>query len=207
MTRQLLTRGRRALLALVVLAVCLGVGGCDVLRSAVGSATTGTRAPGPSSTATPTGSAATSAAATPTAAKGPAPIPSAARPKTKIGAANFVKFFFGQFNRSQTEPNPSLLKPLYLDSCKPCAAYNDGAQALTDNKQRYASPPFVVGDIIPDNLKGETATVIVEVAQQAAAVVDAQGTPAATSTARQVRFFVTLTYGDGWKIANIETTQ
>jgi hypothetical protein len=203
MTGQLLTRGRRAFLALLVVPVCLGVGGCDVLRGAAGSATTGTRAPRPSSSATPTSSAAT----TTTATKGPAPIPSAARPKTKIGAANFVKFFYGQFNRSQTEPNPSLLKPLYLDSCKPCAAYNDGAQALTDNKQRYASPPFVVGDIVPDTLKGETATVIVEVAQQAAPVVDAQGTPAATSTARQVRFFVTLAFADGWKIANIETTQ
>jgi hypothetical protein len=204
MTGQHHIRGRRALLALVVVPVCLGAAGCDALRGAAGSATTGTRAPGPSSTAT----ASSSAAATPTAAtKGPAPIPSAARPKTKIGAANFVKFFYGQFNRSQTEPNPSLLKPLYLDSCKPCAAYNDGAQALTDNKQRYASPPFVVGDIVPDTLKGETATVIVEVAQQAAPVVDAQGTPAATSTARQVRFFVTLAFADGWKIANIETTQ
>ncbi len=65
----------------------------------------------------------------------------------------------------------------------------------------------MVGDIVPDTLKGETATVIVEVAQQAASVVDAQGTPAATSTARQVRFFVTLEFADGWKIANIETTQ
>lgn len=202
MTGQLRTRGRRALLALLVVPVCLGVGGCDVLRGAAGSATTGTRAPRPSSSATPTSSAATT-----TATKGPAPIPSAARPKTKIGAANFVKFFYGQFNRSQTEPNPSLLKPLYLDSCKPCAAYNDAAQALTDNKQRYASPPFVLGDIVPDTLKGDTATVIVEVAQQAAPVVDAQGTPAATSTARQVRFFVTLGFADGWKIANIETTQ
>lgn len=205
MTGQLLACGRSAVLVLVVIALGASLSGCDVLKTVAGSsASTATSTAG---TSQPTsGSSRTSSPTSKTATRGPAPIPSAARPKTKLGAANFVKFFYGQFNRSQTEPNPSLLKPLYLDSCTPCAAYNDGAQALADNKQHYANSPFVVGDITPDTLKGDTATVLAEVAQQAAPVVDAKGTPAATSTARQVRFFVTLQFTDGWKIANIETT-
>jgi hypothetical protein len=207
MTGQLLTRGRYAVLVLLVLAACASVSGCDVLKSVVGSSATSTAAPPTPASTSASASASTPSPTSKTTTRGPAPIPSAARPKTKIGAANFVKFFYGQFNRSQTEPNPTLLPPLYLESCKPCAAYTDGAQALADNKQHYADPPFVVGDIVPDSIKGDTATVIVEVAQQAAPVVDAQGTPAATSTPRQVRFFITLTFTDGWKIANIETTK
>ena len=61
-----------------------------------------------------------------------------------------------QFNRSQTEPNPTLLRPLYLDACEPCVAYTAGAQALKDNCQRYDDPPFRIGTkVTADTFKDE----------------------------------------------------
>lgn len=168
---------------------------CDALKDAARSSVT--TSPTPTSTSTPTPTSKTTT-------RGPAPVPSTAKQKSKSGAANFTKFFFQQFNRSQTEANPALLRPLYLDACKPCAAYTDGAQALKDNTQRYADPPFAVGKITADTLKGESATVLAEVAQQAARVVDANDATVATATPRDSKFLVSLTFDQGWKVSNIE---
>ena len=191
---------RLVVLTLGALALCASVSGCDVLRGASGSATTTAPAPAPrasTSTSTPTPTSKTTT-------RGPTPVPSAAKQKSKSGAATFTKFFFQQFNRSQTEANPALLRPLYLDACKPCAAYTDGAQALKDSSQHYADPPFAVGTITADTLKDDSATVITEVNQQAAPVVDANGTIVATATQRDSKFLVSLTFDQGWKISNIE---
>ena len=45
---------------------------------------------------------------------------------------------------------------------------------------------------------------ITEVNQQAAPVVDANGTIVATATQRDSKFLVSLTFDQGWKISNIE---
>jgi hypothetical protein len=172
--------------------------GCDAIRGAAGSATTTAPVtPVSTSTATPTPTSKTTT-------RGPAPVPSAAKQKSKSGAAGFTKFFLQQFNRSQTEANPALLRPLYVDACKPCVAYTDGAQALKDHSQRYADPPFAVGTITADTLKGDASTVLAEVNQQAARVVDANGATVATATPRESTFLVTLTFDQGWRVSNIE---
>ena len=48
------------------------------------------------------------------------------------------------------------------------------------------------------------ATVITEVNQQAAPVVDANGTPLRDGHARDCRFLVSLNFDQGWKVSNIE---
>jgi hypothetical protein len=172
--------------------------GCDVLEKAAKSTITAT----PTST-----SAATSrpSPTTTTSTRPPAVMSDDAKKKTKDGARAFTIFFWSQFNRSQTEPNPTLLRPLYADSCAPCVAYTNGAQALKDRGQRYDDPPFRITKVTTDTLKGNAATVITEADQQAVPVVDAQGTPVATATQRDPRFVVTLAWnGSGWLVGNVE---
>ena len=176
----------------------VSLSGCDVLEKAAKSTITAT----PTST-----SAATSrpSPTTTTSTRPPAVMSDDAKKKTKDGARAFTIFFWSQFNRSQTEPNPTLLRPLYADSCAPCVAYTNGAQALKDRGQRYDDPPFRITQVTTDTLKGNAATVITEADQQAVPVVDAQGTPVATATQRDPRFVVTLAWnGSGWLVGNVE---
>ena len=190
---------RSAVGAAVIVVVAGGLGGCDVLEKAARSTIT----------ASPTSTSATSASrpspSTTTSTRPPAVMSDDAKKKTKDGARAFTIFFWSQFNRSQTEPNPTLLRPLYADSCAPCVAYTNGAQALKDRSQRYDDPPFRITKVTTDTLKGDAATVITEADQQAVPVVDAQGNPVATATQRDPRFLVTLAWnGTGWLVGNIE---
>lgn len=190
----------RCLLLVGVVAAALALGGCQSLRSSLTSPTT---AAPPVASSTPQPSPTTSTTTTRTPSQ-PPPVPAAAKQKTKAGAVAFTQFFWQQFNRGQTEPNPLLVQPLSLDSCVPCAAYTDGAQRLVENGQRYAAPPFVVKGVQADTLDGTSATVLSTVDQQAARVVDGRGTAVATATARQPRFLVTLAWDAGWKVSDIQ---
>ncbi|HEU5000716.1 MAG TPA: DUF6318 family protein [Lapillicoccus sp.] len=190
---------RLAIGAAIAVVVGAALGGCDVLEKAARS----------SITAAPTSTSATETSrpspSTTTTTRPPAVMPDNAKQKTKDGARAFTIFFWSQFNRSQTEPNPTLLRPLYADSCAPCAAYTNGAQALKDRGQRYDDPPFRITKVTTDTLKGDTASVITEADQKAVPVVDAQGTPVATATERDPRFLVTLSWnGSRWLVGNIE---
>ena len=190
---------RSAVGALALVVVAGGLGGCDVLEKAARSSITAT----PTSTSTSTSR--PSPSTTTTTTRPPAVMPDGAKQKTKDGARAFTIFFWSQFNRSQTEPNPTLLRPLYADSCAPCVAYTNGAQALKDRNQRYDDPPFRISKVTTDTLKGNAATVITEADQQAVPVVDAQGNPVATATQRDPRFLVTLAWnGTGWLVGNVE---
>jgi hypothetical protein len=172
---------------------------CDALKDAARSSITATPAPTGSTTSS------RPSPSTTTATRPPAVMPSRAKQKTKDGAKAFTIFFWSQFNRSNTEPNPTLLPPLYADSCAPCVAYTAGAQALRDRSQRYDGPPFRITKVTTDTLKGDTATVVTEADQQAVPVVDEQGNTAATATQRDLRFLVTVAWnGSGWLVGNIE---
>jgi hypothetical protein len=181
-----------ALLAGVALSGCQGIAASLLPPS---TATASVPSPRPTS-ATPTTSATTTSK--------PTPIPAAAKQKTKAGSAAFVSYFWAQFNRSQMEPNPDVLRPLFLDSCAPCGAYVSGAEALVANRQRYADPPFVVRSVKADTLNATTATVVSDVDQQAATVVDPGGAAVATATERRPQFLVTLTWSSGWKVTDIQ---
>ncbi len=191
---------RRTLAAVAVAGLAASLSACDALKDAARSSIT--------ASPTPTGSTASSRPSSSTATtstRPPAVMPNAARQKTKDGAKAFTIFFWSQFNRSNTEPNPTLLPPLSTDTCAPCVAYTAGAQALQDRSQRYDDPPFRITKVTTDTVKGDTATVITEADQQAVPVVDAQGNTAATATARDLRFLVTVTWnGTGWRVGNIE---
>ena len=184
------------------LLVALGLTGCGSIASSLmppPTVTPSTLAMAPPST--PTATASPSA----TTSRPPAAVPTAAKAKTKAGSAAFVGFFWQQFNRSQTEPNPGALTPLFQDSCKPCAAYVDAAQNLQSNKQRYGGPPFVVKGIKSDSLTGNTATVLSDINQQGASVVDGSGKTAGSAPQKEFQFRVTLAWvNNGWKVGDIQ---
>ena len=185
------------------LAAAVGLSGCQSIASSLmppSTATPSTLAMAPPSTETPTTSPSPSA----TTSRPPAAVPAAAKAKTKAGSAAFVGFFWQQFNRSQTEPNGSALNNLSLDSCKPCAAYQDAAQALQSNKQRYGSPPFIVKGIKSNTLTGNTATVLSDINQQGASVVDGSGKTAGSAPQKEFQFLVTLAWNNGWKVSDIQ---
>ena len=198
------TAARRAggLLAAAVLAA-LGLTGCQAIASSLmppPTVTPSTLAMAPPSTETP------SPNASPSTTRPPTAVPAAAKAKTKAGSASFVGFFWQQFNRSQTEPNPSVLTPLIQDSCKPCSGYVDAAQALQGGRQRYADPPFVVKGIKSNTLTGNTATVLTDISQQGASVVDQSSKTLGSATQREFQFLVTLTWvNNGWKVSDIQT--
>ena len=185
-------------------ATAIGLSGCQGITTALSpsTATPSTLAMAPPSTETP------SASPSPSTSRPPASVPTAAKAKTKAGSASFVGFFWQQFNRSQTEPSNTALDNLYQDSCKPCAAYEDAAQALQSNKQRYGSPPFVVKGIKSDTLTGNTATVLSDINQQGASVVDGSGKTAASAPQKEFQFLVTLAWvNNGWRVSDIQVVQ
>ena len=193
------TAVRRVLAVVAVAGLAASLSACDALKDAARSSITGApTASGSSTSSRPSPS-------TTTSTRPPAVMPNAAKQKTKDGAKAFTIFFWSQFNRSNTEPNPTLLPPLSAPTCVPCVAYIAGAQALQDRGQRYDDPPFRITKVTTNTVKGDTATVITEADQQAVPVIDAQGSPSATATARDLRFLVTLTWtGSGWQVSNIE---
>lgn len=192
------TTVRRTLAAVAVIGLAATVSACDALKDAARSSITGSPPSGSTTSSRPSPS-------TTTSTRPPAVMSNAAKQKTKDGAKAFTTFFWSQFNRSNTEPNPTLLPPLSDPSCAPCAAYVAGAQALQDRSQRYDDPPFRITKLTTDTLKGDIATVITEADQQAVPVIDAQGNTAATATARDLRFLVTVAWnGSGWLVGNIE---
>lgn len=183
------------------LATAIGLSGCQSIASSLmppATVTPSTLAMAPPSTETPT------TTASPTTSRPPAAVPAAAKAKTKAGSAAFVGFFWQQFNRSQTEPNGSALNNLYLDSCKPCAAYVSAAQALQSNKQRYGAPPFIVKGIKSDTLSGNAATVLSDINQQGASVVDGTGKTSGSAPQKEFQFLVTLAWNNGWKVGDIQ---
>ncbi len=182
-----------------VLMAAFALTGCQSIASSLlppSTATPSTLAMAPPSTETPSMPASTTSS--------PAAVPAAAKAKTKAGSAAFVGFFWQQFNRSQMEPSSGVLTPLFQDSCKPCAGYADAAAALQSNRQHYANPPFVVKGIKSDTLTGNTATVLTDIGQQAAGVVDPNGKTVATATQREFQLLVTVMWNNGWKVSDIQ---
>ncbi len=55
-----------------------------------------------------------------------------------------------------------------------------------------------------DTLSGTTATVVSDLDQQAAAVIDLGRAAVATGTERRRQFLVTLSWSNGWKVKDIQ---
>jgi hypothetical protein len=72
-------------------------------------------------------------------------IPTAARAHTPQGAEAFARFYLEQVNQAWMAPDPELIRPYALESCKTCANYVQTSQWLVDNNRHYAGTPSEIG--------------------------------------------------------------
>jgi hypothetical protein len=84
-------------------------------------------------------------------------IPEAARAHTPQGAEAFARFYLEQVNQAWMVPDPELIRPYALESCKTCANYVRTAEWLAEQKLHYAKPPSTVGVsvVLPESTANE----------------------------------------------------
>ena len=72
-------------------------------------------------------------------------IPTAARAHTPAGAEAFARFYLEQVNQAWMTPDPELIRPYALESCKTCANYVKTAEWLTQRTLQYDGSPMDLG--------------------------------------------------------------
>src|SRR3954453_18268511 len=73
----------------------------------------------------------------PAAATSPTAVPTGINAPTPEGAADFVKFFYGEVSRAYVERDPDSIRALVLPSCKTCKRYIDTITELRDKNERF----------------------------------------------------------------------
>jgi hypothetical protein len=91
-------------------------------------------------------------------------IPKAARAHTPQGAEAFARFYLEQVNQAWMVPDPELIRPYALESCKTCANYVATAHWLLDERLKYDGVPSKLGGSAVLQQSGDR-TVVVQVAQ------------------------------------------
>lgn len=171
--------GHRARIAVSVAFVTLVTGlasGCSGAQGASGpdvgpptSSTSSTVSDPPSASGSPSASTTLDAAAR-------ARIPKAARAHTAKGAEAFARFYLEQVNQAWMKPDPELIRPYALKSCKTCANILETAEWLHDNKFRYDGEPQDIGPsiVLPESTR---SAIFVEVSsnQLSRRIVDGEG--------------------------------
>lgn len=132
-------------------------------------------------------------------------VPKAARAHTFAGAQAFAEFYVGLINKAWTTPDPELLRPYGLPSCKSCANYVRTAEDFRTKSQRYADVPLTVvaGAWLPES---SSSLVLVSLVyrQRPVAIVDASGRVVHRSTALVASSeFQVGWQRAGWHIAGI----
>src|SRR4051794_11026217 len=202
-------RGRSAGVGFVVCALAGVLAGCD-----------GDAASQPTTSAVASPSGVSSGASTPSSAMTtpsttrprPRPtvtpaVPAAARRHSAAGAEAFARFYLELVNRAWSEPNPDLLRPYVLPTCKTCANQIAAATELRRRGLKYAGPSVQLGPsvITPDHPGGRT-TVQVGFKQLRQGIVDEQGRQVERTRQDQALFDVDLIWraGSGWRIVTIK---
>ncbi|HET8615310.1 MAG TPA: DUF6318 family protein [Actinomycetales bacterium] len=87
-------------------------------------------------------------------------IPEAARAHTPQGAEAFARFYLEQVNQAWMVPDPELIRPYALASCKTCANYVETASSLAHDGLRYDGSPSELGPSIVMPSSSEELTVV-----------------------------------------------
>jgi Family of unknown function (DUF6318) len=153
--------GGRPVLVAGFVAVALAVGGCS--SGAQGAPEPDVGPPPPATSSTPSVSPSSTGQATLDPAAR-ARIPKAARAHTPQGAEAFARFYLEQVNKAWMAPDPELIRPYALESCKTCANYVSTAESLKSEGLRYEGSPSALGPsiVMPSS---STQTVLVHIGQ------------------------------------------
>jgi hypothetical protein len=165
--------GGRPVLVAGFVAVALAVGGCS--SGAQGAPEPDVGPPPPATSSTPSVSPSSTGQATLDAAAR-ARIPKAARAHTPQGAEAFARFYLEQVNKAWMAPDPELIRPYALESCKTCANLVDSAEWLRDHTSRYDVEPTLIGAsvVLPESTRNQALVRVVQ-AQQASRILNADG--------------------------------
>jgi hypothetical protein len=146
-------------------AVALAVGGCS--SGAQGAPEPDVGPPPPATSSTPSVSPSSTGQATLDAAAR-ARIPKAARAHTPQGAEAFARFYLEQVNKAWMAPDPELIRPYALESCKTCANFVETTTWLRDEQLHYDGPPTEVGPSgwLPESTKYRAFVQVVNNQQQ-----------------------------------------
>jgi hypothetical protein len=75
-------------------------------------------------------------------------VPKAARAHSPEGAEAFARFYLEQVNEAWMKPDPELIRPYALESCKTCANYVATAEWLLSREFHYDGRPMRLGEPI-----------------------------------------------------------
>lgn len=146
------------------------------------------------------------ATTTPTAsADARARVPKAARAHTFAGAQAFAEFYVEQINKAWTVPDPELLRPYGLPSCKSCANYVATAETMAGRHQRYREDVAEVtaGTWLPESTPS-VALVSLVYRQKPVPIVDTAGAVVHRSAALVASSEFQLRWQRGaWHVAGI----
>jgi hypothetical protein len=103
-------------------------------------------------------------------------IPKAARAHTPQGAEAFARFYLEQVNKAWMVPDPELIRPYALESCKTCANFVGSAEWLRDHQSRYDAEPTSVGAsvVLPESTENQVKVRVLQ-AQEASRILNSDG--------------------------------
>jgi hypothetical protein len=112
-------------------------------------------------------------------------IPEAARAHTPQGAEAFARFYLEQVNQAWMVPDPELIRPYALESCKTCANYVETAQWLVDQQATYDGVPATLGAsvVLPESRADRVFVRVLE-KQEGRRIVRGDGSVAETVRSR-----------------------
>jgi hypothetical protein len=137
-------------------------------------------------------------------------VPPAARANTPAGAEAFARFYLELVNRAWSEPNPDLLRPYVLPTCKTCTRDLQTAEELRRLGHRYAGPAAALGpSVVTPASVPDRRTVQVVLKQLRQVIRDRHGKVVERVPAEKAVLEVTLRRqrSTEWRIATIKVVQ
>jgi hypothetical protein len=135
----------------------------------------------------------------------PSPVPTGVQAPTAQGAAEFVRFFYGQIERGFAVRDPQLVAALSLPSCTACGNYIRSMTKLRANNERAEGFKITLKSAVAPADTGRQARVDVSWSYPGATRYDASGKvirrePATRGIEEQVDL---VRVGDEWRVTEI----
>jgi hypothetical protein len=134
-------------------------------------------------------------------------VPKAARQNTDAGAEAFARFYLEVVNRAWRLPDPNLLRPLALPTCRTCANLVATAEDLLKTKQHYAGDAGLVGrSVVAPGTSTGRAVIELVYDQRATEIVDRSGKRIERVRSKKSQSQVTLQWRapQGWRVSEIK---
>jgi hypothetical protein len=136
----------------------------------------------------------------------PSPVPSGIQAPTAQGAADFVRFFYGQIERGFATKNPQLVAEHSEPGCSSCANYVRSMTKLRDNNERVAGFKIIINNAVAPGDTGNDARVDISWNTPATTRYDAAGNvirrePAASGIEEQVNL---VRSAGEWRVKEIQ---